>query len=203
MKRTIVITLVAGLAFAAAASAQSTTAVTSTSTPLAEVAKTEEARRQGIRKPAKVYTNDSLRVVAGDVGAAPSTAGSTASGNSVPDSKPAADQPAGSTAPVSDDPGTNQDEAAWRARIKTARDNVTRAQMFADALQTRINSLWTDFVNRDNPVEKAKLEQDRIAALAELEKVKKDIEAQQKEITKIEDEARRAGVPAGWLRPGA
>ena len=205
MKRTIVITVVAGLAFAAAASAQSTTAVTPSSKPLAEVAKTEEARRQSIRKPAKVYTNDSLRGVPADAGVAPSTAASSASGNSTPGKpaadKPAADKPAGPTAPVTDRP--RDDEAAWRARIKAARDTVTRSQMFADSLQTRINSLWTDFVNRDNPVEKAKLEQDRNAALAELDKVKKEIEDQQKEITKIEDEARRAGVPAGWLRPGA
>lgn len=199
MKRTIAITVVAGLAFAAAASAQST-AVTPSSKPLAEVAKTEEERRQSIRKPAKVYTNDSLRAVPGD--AAPSAAASTTSGNATP-GKPAVDKPAGPTAPVTDRPKTDLDEAAWRSRIKAARDSVSRSQLFADSLQTRINSLWTDFVNRDNPVEKAKLEQDRNAALAELEKVKKEIEEQQKAITAIEDEARRAGVPSGWLRPGA
>jgi len=200
MKRTIAITVVAALGFAAAASAQST-AVTPSSLPLAEVAKTEEARRQSIKKPAKVYTNDNLRMVPG-TGVIPSTdASAAASGNSSPASTAKPDAPAGPTAPVTDRP--RLDEAAWRARIKTARDTVTRSQMFADSLQTRISSLQTDFVNRDNPVEKMKLEQDRNAAMAELERVKKEIEEQQKQITAIEDEARRAGVPAGWLRPGA
>jgi hypothetical protein len=58
----------------------------------------------------------------------------------------------------------------------------------------------TDFVNRDNPVERAAIEQDRIKALAELDRVKKEIESQTKAIAAIEDEARRAGVPSGWLR---
>ena len=84
--------------------------------------------------------------------------------------------------------------------MKEARDKLTRSQLFADSLQTRINSLTTDFVNRDDPAQRAKIETDRQAALAELEKVKKDIEEQGKAIKAIEDEARRAGVPPGWLR---
>jgi len=72
--------------------------------------------------------------------------------------------------------------------------------MFADSLQTRINSLTTDFINRDDPAQRAKLETDRKAALAELERVKKDMTDQTKAIAAIEEEARRAGVPAGWLR---
>ena len=87
--------------------------------------------------------------------------------------------------------------------MKDARDKQQRNQMFADSLQTRINSLTTDFVNRDDPAQRAKIETDRKAALAELERVKKDIDAQNKAIAAIEEEARRAGAPAGWLRPGA
>jgi hypothetical protein len=198
--------IVAVLAFAAHAAAQKsaaaqTSAVSPNSRPLADVAKDEEARRKSVRKPAKVYTNSNLRTdVSPGVAAPPSAPASAGSGNSTPSNAtpaaPAAAAPAAA-------PGAKQDQAYWQNRIKDARDQVQRSQLFADSLQTRINSLWTDFVNRDNPVEKAKLEQDRNAALAELEKVKKEIEEQQKKITAIEDEARRAGVPPGWLRPGA
>ena len=55
-------------------------------------------------------------------------------------------------------------------------------------------------VNRDDPAQRAKLETDRKAAVAELERVKKDMTDQTKAIAAIEEEARRAGVPAGWLR---
>jgi len=78
---------------------------------------------------------------------------------------------------------------------------VERSRAFASALQNRIDMLWTDFVNRDNPVERAGIEQERTKALAELERVKQEIEDQTKAIAAIEEEARREGVPAGWLRP--
>jgi hypothetical protein len=41
---------------------------------------------------------------------------------------------------------------------------------------------------------------DRQKALAELERVKKEIADHQKAIVTIQEEARRAGVPAGWVR---
>lgn len=199
MKRLIALTGVALFAFAAYASAQSSSNPSAANRPLADVARAEEARRKTVKKPAKVYTNASLKPDPMAGGAGPSVETPVpASGNTSPSSTTP-------TPPVTDRPkeGQGQDQAYWQNRIKTARDTLARSQMFADSLQTRINSLQTDFINRDNPVEKAQLERDRNAALAELERVKKEMEEQSKQITAIEDEARRAGVPAGWLRPGA
>ena len=87
--------------------------------------------------------------------------------------------------------------------MTAARAAIERSRLFAESLQSRINALTTDFVNRDDPAQRAKIETDRKAALAELDRVKKEMETQQKEIAAVEDEARRAGVPSGWLRPGA
>jgi hypothetical protein len=197
MKRILAISMAAILAFAAAAAAQSA-ATTPSGRPLAEVAKTEEARRRGVKKPAKVYTNSSLGPAATAAApVAPSAETNEATPGNASAGAPAPAAPAGAAAPA------KQDQAYWQDRIKQARDQVRRSQLFADSLQTRINSLTTDFVNRDNPVEKAKIEQDRKSALAELDRVKKEIEDQNKAIATIEDEARRAGVPPGWLRPGA
>ena len=198
MKRVISFTVVSVFVFAAGAAAQSSTGQTSMTKPLAEVAKDEEARRKTVRKPAKVYTNHSLRAdISAGVAPPPSTDASASGGNASPSNA----TPAG---PAADAPKAEaKDQTYWQNRIKAAREQVTRTQMFADSLQTRINSLWTDFVNRDNPVEKRKIEMDRNAALAELERVKKELADQTKAISAIEDEARRAGVPSGWLRPGA
>ncbi|HUQ88223.1 MAG TPA: hypothetical protein VM096_11730 [Vicinamibacterales bacterium] len=191
MKRIIVITAVAVLAFSAMAAAQ-----TASTKPLADVAKTEEARRQTVKKPAKVITNVDLKPDISKSVAPPPTAVTTddapanaSAGKPTPD-KPAADAPPA------------KDQAYWAARIKTARDQVQRTQIFMDSLQSRINALTTDFVNRDDPAQRGKIESDRRAALAELERVKKELAEQQKAIAGIEEEARRAGVPAGWLRPG-
>jgi hypothetical protein len=199
MKRVIAISAVAVFAFSALAWAQSSTGL---NRPLAQVAKEEEARRKSVRKPAKIYTNDSLRPdFSGGVAPPPSIVtpvSNNGSPSNVTAGVPSVNLPGG-TAP----PAPKQDQAYWQNRIKEARDQVTRAQMFMDSLQSRINALTTDFVNRDDPAQKAKIETDRKAALAELERVKKELDDNTKKITAIEDEARRAGVPAGWLRPGA
>ena len=88
----------------------------------------------------------------------------------------------------------------WRGRIDAARTALARAQTFADALQSRINALSADFVNRDDPAQRDVIAADRQKALAELDRVKKEIAAAQKAIADIQEEARRAGVPPGWVR---
>jgi len=191
MKRIIFISSAAVLAFAAVAAAQS-----SSTKPLADVAKTEEARRQEVKKPAKVYTNGSLKPDLSKGVAPPSTVTSTDAPANASPGTTSPEKPAGAAAPA-------KDQAYWANRIKTARDQVQRTQIFMDSLQSRINALTTDFVNRDDPAQRGKIEGDRKAALAELERVKKELSEQQKAITDIEEEARRAGVPVGWLRPGA
>jgi len=191
MKRVIAISAAFVLTCASLASAQP-----SMTRPLADVAKAEEARRQGVKKPARVITNKDLRpdISKGSPGVTTVTpvTDSTTPANATPGAPAAGAPPAAA--------GAKQDQAYWGARMKDARDKLTRSQLFLDSLQTRINSLTTDFVNRDDPAQRAKIETDRQTALAELEKVKKDIDEQSKAITAIQDEARRAGVPVGWVR---
>ena len=93
-----------------------------------------------------------------------------------------------------------KDEAWWKNRINQVREDQRRNEMFAEALQTRINSLSTDFVNRDDPFQRAKIGEDRDKAIAELARVKADVDRAKKQIEDIEEEARKAGVPPGWLR---
>jgi len=165
---------------------------------LADVARTEAARRKTTETPSKVYTNDDLRsdftkpaapAPAASTDAAPSTEASADAGGA----KPAA---AGAAAGAQ-----VKDQAYWSERLAEARSKLERSQSFAQALQNRVDMLWTDFVNRGDPVQQRAIEQERNKALAELERLKKEIDENQKAVTAVEDEARRAGVPAGWLRP--
>ena len=80
------------------------------------------------------------------------------------------------------------------------RDNLQRAKMVQEALQTRINSLSADYASRDDPAQRGVVSSDRQKALAELDRVKKEIKDFEKALSDLEDEARRAGVPPGWLR---
>jgi hypothetical protein len=191
MKRAVSISAALVLTYASLASAQS-------SVPLADVAKAEEARRRNVSKPAKVITNSDLKPDISKGVAPPSTV--TPAESATP--TPANTTPGAPATAAKPDTAAAKGQAYWAGRMKDARDKQQRSQIFADSLQTRINSLTTDFVNRDDPAQRAKIEADRKAALAELERVKKEIDDQTKAIAAIEEEARRAGVPAGWLRPG-
>ena len=170
---------------------------------LADVAKAEEARRKSVKKPAKILGNNDLKP---DTGRPSTPATSTAAPT---DPTAPATTPTPGAAPVnialSPDPGavakpSAQDEAFWKDRIVTARAALDRTRLFGDALQSRINALTTDFVNRDDPAQRSVIEQDRIKAMAELEKVRKEMNDQTKAIADIQEEARKAGVPAAWVR---
>lgn len=195
MKRVIAITIALTVAGPLAAFAQVSSTVS-----LVEVAKKEKARRETAKKATRVFTNSNLGADEVDLPpkSMPSFAGSS-------NATPSNTSPGSPTIPGGkpEPPNPNmRDQAYWQGRIKAAMDDVSRTQLFADSLQTKINSLRTDFVNRDNRVEREKIQQDLNSSLAELEKLSKEIAEKRKTITAIEEEARKAGVPPGWLRPG-
>ena len=161
-------------------------AVAVQSQSLGDVARKEEARRKSV--PAtKVYTNKDLSGQAGTP--APATP---------PAATPAA--PATPAATEAKDKGPAKDQAYWAGRMKGLQGQLERDQNYADAMQTRINALTTDFVNRDDPAQRGVVERDRQKSIAELARLKKSIEDGKKAIADLEEEARRAGVPPGWLR---
>lgn len=161
---------------------------------LAAIAKKEEARRKNVKSSGKVYTNDDLKA---DITASSPPVPSTNTSAPAPSTEvPSVNLPGGEAAPA----GEAKDEAYWRSRITAARSALERSRIFADALQSRINALTTDIVNRADPAQRAQLELERQRALAELDRVKKEVADQTKAISDIEEEARRAGVPPGWLR---
>jgi hypothetical protein len=187
---------------------------TGVSAQLGSIAKKESERRK-TAPSGKVYTNDSLSP-APEPSSAPATSGSdaapAASASSDTDKsgvdkstidKSAADttDKAAPSKQVSADPAERKkDEAEWRERIKNEREALDRAKSYADALQTKINSLNTDFVNRDDPVQRAAIAAQRDKSLAEMDRLKKEIAEHTKKIATIQQDARRAGAPPGWVR---
>jgi hypothetical protein len=164
---------------------------------LATVAKKEEERRK-TTKSGKVYGNGDLKT---DITSAPprptNTTPSTPSATPAPSTQvPSVNLPGGKVEPE----GEVKDEAYWRSRMAAARSALERSRIFADALQSRLNALATDFVNRDDPAQRSQLEIERRRALTELDRVKKEMADQTKAIADIEEEGRKAGVPPGWLR---
>jgi hypothetical protein len=163
---------------------------------LADLARQEAARRKAIKDTKKVITTKDMPESArrpataapsGDVSGAPQSA------PAMGDQKPAAGAPGDAAA------ADGNGEAAWRARMTQAREGLRRNEVFLDALQMRVNGLTQDY-DRHNPFERNTIGEARKKALEEIERVKADIELSKKQIADIEEDARKAGVPPGWLR---
>ena len=175
-------------------------AVPASAQSLGELAKREQARKKAAAGAKKTYTNDDLKQLpppTGTPGKPADDAAKAAEGKSG-DAKSEAQK-----VPLADEKKPAEpakDEAYWRTRITAAREDIRRNEAFKEALQSRINALTADFSARDDPFQRAKVADDRQKALAELARVSEDIDKARKLIGEIEEEARRAGVPPGWLR---
>ena len=167
---------------------------------LGEVAKKEAERRKAQPQGGKVYTNKDLPASAQKPATTnpstdtpaqtPTNPMAAATEQKAEDAKTAADKPQ----------GDQKDQAYWKGRMAAAREELRRSEMFAEALQTRVNTLNKDFNSRDNPAQPSAIGADRTEALNELTRVKQDVERGKKQIADIEEEARKAGVPPGWVR---
>jgi hypothetical protein len=193
MFRTRAIVLFATLSAATASNLQAQS--------LAEAAQKEAARRKTVKGTARVITNKDLPNVPPATASAPDQTATPAA--SAADSGSAASGTAAAKnnqAPKDDADGEKHDEKYWRDRLTKAKDDLEKNRIYADALQSKINALTTEVVNRDDPAQRAVLETDRQRSITELDRLRRAIIDGTKAIGAIEEEARRAGVPPGWLR---
>ncbi len=169
--------------------------------PLAEIARREKLRREALAAKAaaenvslKVYTNADLR------GGGRLTTSSGQTSAPAASAEGSAATPTAEGTPETDGAAAAATEDQWRNRINAVRQARDRAQLMVAALQNRVDGLWTEFTSRDDPAQRAVIEQDRQAALDELENTSAEIEDLTQQIADIQEEARQANVPPGWLR---
>ncbi len=138
------------------------------------------SRRSGTRRFVSTTGN------AGDAAAqTPPAAGDTG----------AAAQPA---ADASKEPAKDRDY--WAGRMKDLQtDPRPRSDVRAGAAGP-VNALTTDFVNRDDPAQRAVIANDRQKAIAELDRLQKAIDDDKKAIADVRGRSAPRGVPPGWLR---
>jgi hypothetical protein len=148
---------------------------------LGEVAERTNKERKG--KPVgKVYTNDDL----GAEHAAP---------------PPAAAAPASTAAAAS--PAQTMDPAVrWRRDAKARRDAISRAEAKIATIQARLDAMMVDLnpTNVGDPNRLQTLEADKAKAQADLDAVKDELAQARQGLEDLEESARKAGVPPGWLR---
>jgi hypothetical protein len=174
---------------------------------LGDVARREAERRKGVTGPVKVYTNDNVRpassppesVPAALPSPAPGAVSGAAPGESTrPAGAPAAAGQTDQAAPAAKDP--REDPEYWRKRLADLRSQRDQNTFLMVAVQSRINALWTDFTARDDPAQRTVIASDRQRALAELERMQKAQDEIDKQIVDLQEEARRAKIPPGWMR---
>jgi hypothetical protein len=180
---------------------------------LADVARQEAERRKHITEPGKVYTEKDL-IPAPPPSTPTPTATPPANGTAAADTDATAPAPpsnpadgtaapaSASGAPPATPPAdtTPKDEKAWSKKMKDLQDKLGQDRVLVDAMQSRINGLTADFTARDDPAQRAVIEQDRDKALSELDRLRKAVADDEKAISDLQEQARRAGVPPGWLR---
>jgi hypothetical protein len=171
---------------------------------LGELARRAEAQRKTLDARGAVYTNEDLQPVTRPAPSpAPQTAPTTSGPTATPPTQSGAAGASGDVANDGEGPGDSgnaRDEAYWRQRMQTERAALSRAQAFAAALQSQINGLWAEFTACDAPPQCNQASESRQKAMAELERVQGEITTHTENIAKIQEEARRASVPAGWVR---
>ena len=170
------------LAFQAGLSAQS----------LADVARAEEARRKTVKAAVKVYTNEDLDG-APATGAAPTPSATPATGTAKPGdpaAKPEEQKPVDPT----------KTEKYWKDRAAAIQQSLSRSKVLLEALQTQISGMNAEFLSMDDPGQRGLLEARLQRASGELQRVQQDIDKQTKAAADLQEEARKSGVPAGWIR---
>ncbi len=157
---------------------------------LADVARAEEARRKSIKPGAKVYTNENL-------------------GGPLPTSAAPADAASASNAAK---PGTMQSPRNRRRSIPRRPRSIGRIvprrfksrsralKLLRDALQTQVSGLNAEYLSMDDPGHRGLLETRMHRATLEIQRVEQDIEKQTKAAADLQEEARKSGIPAGWVR---
>jgi hypothetical protein len=162
---------------------------------LGELALKEQERRKALKAsgPGKVVTNNDVPKGTPQPAAPADAAAGTVKPTEKTDKTDTTDKTDKPEEPA-------KDEAWWKARMTQERELLRRNEMFAVALQTRINSLTNDFSSRDDPYQRAQISEDRVKAIQEMDRLKGEVELSTKKMADIEEEARKAGVPPGWLR---
>ncbi len=160
---------------------------------LADVAKKEEERRKAIPEATKIYTNKDLNAApAGPLLPADAKAGEPAKDAGAKDAKASNDAAA-------KDKQSVKDKTYWSGRLTKLQQQVDKDESAALAIQGR-NALPADAVKSDDPVQRLSLDGERQKSVAELSRLTKSIADGKKSIADLEEEARRAGIPPGWLR---
>ena len=185
-------------------------AVSAGAQSLGEVARKEAERRKTVKTPGKTYTNDQLKSDGRD--GSPATAPSTPADSAT---APAARRPraTGAPAPLAAKAGAGRepertgrrpapadvkDEAYWRARLQPEREALSRAQIFCGRPAEPHQRSLDGFHGHGRPGSAGRGWRRPPEVARRAPAGEEGNPAAHQGVTDIQEEGRRAGVPAGW-----
>lgn len=155
----------------------------------AAAARERERRKAQATQPAPAYTNDDLGTR--KPGGAPQ-----------PGARQSAPQPAATPAPAAGDDSAERraQEAGWRARAQRARQQVNETAARVTALEDQIQKNLGRSLASTDTNEIIRLRAQKEGLEKQLAAAREANSAAVQQLADLEEEARRAGVPPGWLR---
>jgi chromosome segregation ATPase len=95
-----------------------------------------------------------------------------------------------------------EQESGWRGRAAALRDAISNAEKSIPEIEDRIAGLRNDRnpTNLMDPNREQNRQAEITKAQAELESVRAGLERSRQALADLEEEARRNGIPPGWLR---
>ncbi len=167
---------------------------------LVDISRREEERRKAIKTPAKVYTIQDVQKASGVDPTIPQPAVPAATAVAAPAgaTPPEAAAPKEGAAPPPEQAA--KDEAYWRGVFADARDKLDRSNGFLSALKVQYDMLANRFAATSDAAERGALVAQMEKVQAEIDRLQQDIGQQSKNLADLEEQARKAGVPAGWIR---
>jgi hypothetical protein len=168
-------------------------------TSVADAAQHEAVRRALTAKSTAVASNDTLPAPRySEV-----TAAAEAAAMAAKEAEAAAERRTvipGPPPPPEQKPPEPDPEKFWRERVASAKKALADDQTQLAALELKVPLLQNQFMARDDPAQREALGLELSKALNELDRLKTKIQGSRAAMDKLQEEARRAGVPPGWLR---
>ncbi len=164
---------------------------------LAEIAKKEKERREKIKTPGKVITNETIQDHLQGKGNVPGTLEQGSEEATSEESGEKTESKETGAGEITDLEGNT--ESYWRNRIRSAQQRITDLEKQVDNIQSKLNALQMSFYTIDDPNQRQLLNTEIDKAFEELAQAKADLENAKQELEDTREEGRRKGALPGWI----
>jgi len=167
---------------------------------VAEAARKAREKKKNQPKSEKVFTNDNLSAVTGNVNVV-GAAAPAAAAEGAAKAEGAEGRPAAAAGEKGATPGEEKGEAYWRKRFAEARGKLRIAEKELDILQRELNLANQQYYTDPNKALREQYDRKDINNLTKaIADKKQEVDRLKQTLSDLEDELRRAGGDAGWSR---